>query len=605
MNFKRSKLSLISSGIALGLAAMTAQAADQPSLTAGGAQPTAMFSGGATINGGASFLTSVPASEPADLVATIKPAAADVGKMGGLVVILDVPGIGFFNLLSGGIWVPADLTNIQPYSTKMLSASEEVTILDDLIGADTNLAGLTLSAYVGYYTGGDLATLTFSSTPAAMAIATPPAAGCPTGTTLSAGITFEGKPVCNLPTGTPITQNMHLTANNSYFFSGTMFVGNNTVNTPDAEKVSLTIDPGVKILSEGGQSALVINRGGKIFANGTAAKPIVMTTAQDPASIDPLNARGLWGGLTINGSATLNSSSGFDDGEGSTGQYGGGTSPNDADSSGAITYLQVLYAGFPITADDELNTISLQGVGSGTIIDYVHSHNGADDGIEFYGGTVNAKHVLITGHDDDALDWTTGWSGKMQHVLVKSTTSGDNCIEADNLGANPLATPRSQPVISNLTCITSAGQVTSGHAFELKAGTGMNLSNSVIFGARPANPTEGCIRIDGEATFSQSGASAAALNGTLTMEHSRIPTACAADLQGAGTFTTAEWFAAQTGSSAGAVELGGPDGWTNGLFVNAVSPVIPADAFFDKVDYIGAVKDDSTDWTKGWTFKFD
>lgn len=605
MNFKRSKLSLISSGIALGLAAMTAQAADQPSLATGGAQPTAMFSGGATINGGASYLKSVPASEPADLVATIKPAAADVGKMGGLVVILDVPGIGFFNLLSGGIWVPADLTNIQPYSTKMLSASEQVTILDDLIGSDANLAGLTLSAYVGYYTGGDLATLTFSSTPAAMAIATPPAAGCPTGTTASAGVTFEGRPVCNIPSGTPITQDMHLTANNNYFFSGTVFIGNNTVNTPDAEKVSLTIDPGVKILSEGGASALVISRGGKIFANGTPSKPIVMTTSQDPATIDKLNARGLWGGLTINGSAILNTASGFEDGEGSTGQYGGGTSPNNADSSGALTYLQVLFAGFPITADDELNTISLQGVGNGTIIDYVHTHNGADDGIEMYGGDVNAKHLVITGADDDGLDWTTGWSGKLQHILIKETNTGDNCIEADNLGANPIATPRSIPVISNLTCITSSEQKTDGHAFELKAGTGMNMSNSVIFGPRPAVKTEGCIRIAGADTFSQSGASAATLNGTLVMQHSRIPTDCAADLQGEGTFTTAEWFAAQTGTSAGPVELGGPNGWTNGLFVNSVSPVIPADPFFDKVDYIGAVKDESSDWTKGWTYKYD
>ena len=604
MNFKRSKLSLISSGVALGLAAMSLQAADQPMLTAAGAQPTAMFSGGATLNGGASFLKVVPAGDAADLLATIKPAAADVGKMGSLVVILEVPTVGFFNLLSGGIWVPTDLSSIQPYATKMLAASEQVTVLDDLIGSDTNLTGLTLSAYVGYYTGGDLASLTFSATPASMAIATAPT-GCPTGTTASAGITFEGKPVCNIPTGAPITQNMHLTSNNNYFFSGTAFIGNNTVNTPDAEKVSLTIYPGVKILSEGGQSALVINRGGKIFANGTPAKPIVMSTSQDPATIDKLNARGLWGGLTINGSATLNTASGFDDGEGSTGQYGGGTTPNNADSSGSITYLQVLYAGFPITADDELNTISLQGVGSGTILDYIHSHNGADDGIEFYGGTVNAKHVLITGHDDDALDWTTGYTGKLQHILVKHTTSGDNCIEADNLGANPVATPRSQPVISNLTCITSTGQKSDGHAFELKAGTGMNLGNAVIFGPRPAATTEGCIRINNADTFSQSGTSAAALNGTLTMQYSRIPTACAADLQGSGTFTTAEWFAAQMGTSAGAVELGGPDGWANGIFVNAVTPVIPTDSFFDQVDYIGAVKDDSSDWTKGWTFKFD
>ena len=101
-----------------------------------------------------------------------------------------------------------------------------------------------------------------------------------------------------------ITTDMHLTANNSYFMNGTVFVGENDLNTPDAEKVKLTIDSGTKIISEGGQSALVINRGGKIFANGSAAKPIIMTSSQDDGTLDVLNARGLWGGLTLNGSAT-------------------------------------------------------------------------------------------------------------------------------------------------------------------------------------------------------------------------------------------------------------------------------------------------------------
>jgi hypothetical protein len=600
MKFTKSKLSAIATGVAFGVAAMAAQAAEPPALTITGAKTGATILGGATLNNGASYQSELPSADAFDIVAQIKPQSSDVGQMGSLVVVLDVSGVGQFNLLSGGIWVPFDPASPQPFKTKMLSATEEVTIINDLIGADTNLAGATLSAFVGYYTDGDISNITYTSTPAMASILAAPS-GCPTGTTANAA-TFEGLPVCNLPVGSPITLDMRLTANNAYFMNGTFFVGENIVNTPDADKVKLTIDPGTKIISEGGQSALVINRGGKLYANGSAAKPIIMTSAQDDGSLDVLNARGLWGGLTINGSATQNTANGFGQGEGSTGEYGGGTSPNDDDSSGAITYLQIRYAGFPITSENELNTISLQGVGRGTILDYIHSHNGADDGIEFYGGTVDAKHVLITGQEDDALDWTNGWTGRLQHVVVKNTTSGDNCIEADNLGSNPTATPRSNPTISNLTCVTSLTQKSNGHAFELKAGTGMQMYNSVIGGQ--LNSSEGCILIAGDETFTQS---ASPLNGSLKMQKSLITAECAAALAGSGAFTAADWFAAQTDTTSGTVDLGGPDGWTNGSAVNAIvpTPTTGLGAFFDAVDYIGGVKDDTSDWTKGWSFNYD
>ena len=96
MKFKRTKMNAIASGVALGLAAMSAQAADQPTLTTAGSQTSAVFTGGATINGGASFLAAVPADSAVDLLVTIKPAATDVGKAGNLVVIINVPGVGFF-----------------------------------------------------------------------------------------------------------------------------------------------------------------------------------------------------------------------------------------------------------------------------------------------------------------------------------------------------------------------------------------------------------------------------------------------------------------------------------------------------------------------------
>ncbi|MFT6094125.1 MAG: hypothetical protein ACJA2Q_002027, partial [Pseudohongiellaceae bacterium] len=345
MNFKRSKLSTIATAVALGIAAMSVQAADQPILPTAGASAGAVFTGGATINGGASYLSAVPATEAADLVATIKPAAADVGKMGSIVVVAEVPGLGLFNLLSGGIWVPlTDVANVQTFVNKVLSASEEITIIDDLVGVDTNLAGLTISGFVGYYTGGDLATLTFSSAPAALAISPAVTAGCPTNT-LDSGLTFKGKPTCTL-TGR-ITSDTHLTSNNTYLLQGQVVIGENVVA---GEKTQLTIDAGTVIFNTGGVHLLVVDRNGQIQANGSAAKPIIFTYEGDETATE--DTRGQWGGLVINGSATINEAGGVADGEGASGLYGG---TNDTDSSGSITYVQVKYAGRVFTESDELN----------------------------------------------------------------------------------------------------------------------------------------------------------------------------------------------------------------------------------------------------------
>ena len=610
MKLELLKTSAIATGIGLAIASMGAQGATQPSLTTAGASATAKFMGGATVNDGASYLAEVPAEVAADFVATIAPAAGDVGKEGGIVVIAEVGDLGFFIKLSGGIWIPWDGSSILPTVTKTLTASESVNVLDDLVGNDTALAGLTIKAFVGYYTGAaSAATITYTALPMEMKIAEKAASSCPTNTTSLAGVTFAGKPVCQLPTADPILSDTHLTNNFSYFFDGNVFVGADA-DTAVADKVKLTIDAGTTIFATEGAAALTVRRGGMIFANGSKDHPIIMTSELDVEGIDALNTRGAWGGLVVSGSATLNSADGFGVNEGVGDTYGGGTSPRDNDNSGALTYLQIKYAGYAFSPTNELNSLALSGVGNSTIVDFVQTHNGADDGIEFYGGTVNAKHLLTTGTDDDALDWVLGYSGKLQHILVDQTNSGDNCIEADNLSANPTATPRSMPSVSNLTCVGSSGMSSKGHAFELKAGTGMKLSNVVLGGEFPAG-AEGCIRIAGTDTFTQSGATIAELNGTLEMRDSRITTQCGNNLEGGsvtlskpveGPWNASDWYGAQTNSTIGVVDLGGKNGWANGSTLNAIPANIPADAFFDQVDYIGAVKDESSDWTKGWSF---
>lgn len=613
MKFHPQQISALALGVAMGVSAMATQAEEQPLLPTFPPNSGAVFSAGATNNGGASYLSMIPAADAVDLVGTIKPAPADVGKQGSLVVVLEVPGIGLFSRLSGGIWLPvdpSDLSTLSVYKVKTLEEEEPVSLLEGLVGENTNLTGMTFSAYLAYFTDGNIGTIKYTDAPTRFTISESPSAGCPANTTAGVG-TFNGKPICVLTGGDAITTDTHLTANNSYFLDGTVRFGTQDITESD-DKITVTIDAGTTLFANSAaRTFFLVDRGAKIMANGTPESPIVFTYDEDEEgsnSVDPLNDRGKWGGVIINGRAQLNSATGFEQGEGSTGEFGGGAAPVNDDDSGSMTYVQIRYAGDIITETDELNSLALQGVGSSTNIDFINIHNGADDGVEFYGGAVNARHLVLTGMDDDAIDWTLGWSGNLQHAVVKMTTSGDNCIEADTLEANNVATPRSIPTLSNLTCIGSTGMKGSSHAFELKEGTGMKLYNAVVGGSFPQGG-EGCILIRRQPTFDQSTSDGniSGLNGTLIMENSLITQACANDLQGASTaagsdFTTTNWYNAQAMSSIGDVDLGGPRAWANGWNINSVEPNIPSDPFFEDADYIGAIKDDTSDWTRGWTF---
>ncbi len=586
MNIQQMKLSAIASGVAISIAAMSSQAAEQPALAITGANSTTTITGGATINNGASFLAEIPASEAADLVATIRPASADVGQTGSLIVVADVPGYGFFNLLSGGIWIPWNGSDpVIPVSTKTLAAEEKISILEGLVGSDLGLTATSISAYVGYYTGGEFSNLTYSETPAVLTIAAPVAAGCPINTAATTSSTFKDKPVCIL--SGRITADTHLTSNNSYLLEGQVIIGENAVG---GEKTRLTIDAGTYVFGQVGLNFLVIDKNGQLHANGSASKPVIFTYEGDDEATSL--TRGQWGGIVINGSAPINEAGGVAEGEGSTGMYGGSDS---TDNSGSMTYMQVKYAGQNITETNELNGIAFQAVGSGTNVDYVQVHNNSDDGVEFFGGTVNAKHIVLTGNEDDALDWTMGWNGKVQFVAVRQTSSSEHCIEADNNADNNDASPRANPTISNMTCV--GDDAADGKGLRLREGTSASLSNFVV-----KTFASYCIDIDQTATFTNAGGSIANLNGNLAMINSRIDTACPLEDEAGDPFSVTDWFAAQSGSAVGNVDLGGSIGWTNGPMLNAVSPSIPAGTFFESVDYIGAIKDDTSDWTKGWTF---
>lgn len=208
---------------------------------------------------------------------------------------------------------------------------------------------------------------------------------------------------------------------------------------------------------------IAVAQGGQIFINGTASNPVVMTSNKAvPASSD-------WGGLVICGKANTNKG-------GSTGQTAsaevsdltyGGTVAND--NSGVIRYLRLEYTGYAYNSTKEFNGLSLFGVGSGTTIEYIQAYKNGDDGIEFFGGTVNGKYLISLDSEDDAIDFADGWAGTGEYWYIKNTAKAG--IEGSNNGDNGAATPVTNATLRNISIVkgTSAG---SEQAMYLKEGGG-------------------------------------------------------------------------------------------------------------------------------------
>jgi hypothetical protein len=278
------------------------------------------------------------------------------------------------------------------------------------------------------------------------------------------------------------------------------------------DQATLTIPAGVVIFGERStQGVLIIERGGKINAQGTVEKPIILTSDDAPGS----QGRGGWGGLWLLGRAVcncVNTSAGdscISEG-GFIGQFGG---TNDADNSGTIRYLRVEYSGFPIAPDNELNSFTFDGVGTGTTIDHIQAHRGGDDGVEFFGGVAQIRYIVSTDGGDDGYDWQMGFRGKAQFVIVRCLAdkvgysagiAPDKGIEADNneFGFDTTNGPRSNPTISNFTFVgdrrsggTLTGCTLGAH---LRRGTNGTILNSIVY-----NWKQQALKIEHDETFNQ------------------------------------------------------------------------------------------------------
>ena len=245
---------------------------------------------------------------------------------------------------------------------------------------------------------------------------------------------------------------------------------------------TLTIEAGTLVKGDQG-SSLVITNDSQINGTGTAAAPIVFTSNQPVGT----RAAGDWGGVVLLGKAGINVTGGVDNIEGfaagTAGTEFGGTS--DSHDCGTLTYARIEFAGFEIATDNELNGLTVGGCGTGTELDFIQVHKGADDGVEFFGGTAGISHVVISQPDDDGLDWDNGWTGDVQFLIVQqSTTAGDKGFESDNNGSSMDATPRSAPTIYNATLIGSdanpGGAFKTQGAMHLREGTAGIFRNFII-----------------------------------------------------------------------------------------------------------------------------
>jgi hypothetical protein len=410
------------------------------------------------------------------------------------------------------------------------------------------------------------------------------AMACPSGTEL---LVEKGQKYCLLK-GKYLKSQLNLTSDHVYRLDdeGVFFGGDNKDNSV------LRIQAGTKIVGEP-KSFLAILRGSKIIAEGTKTNPIVFTTINTEA-----RKRGEWGGIVLNGNAPINACKpdtalceAISEGIKVEAVKFGGNDPMD--SSGVLKYVRVEFAGYPMSQDNELNGITFNAVGEGTEVDYVQVNMNADDGVEFFGGTVNVKHLVLSNNEDDSMDWDMGFRGKIQYLLVKQADdSADNGIEADNFKSPMNAEPRSNPTISNATFL---GGKNSAYGMLLRKGTAASIYNTIITGFKKA-----CIDVDDAETFNHgatvSGQTVKASG--LKMETSILFCNKTAENEDGDLWSTDKWLLAQDNKAI--------DPLLAGFYPQEGSPALgtgltPEDLFFEPVDYIGAFASSEDNWEAGWT----
>ncbi|HMO76491.1 MAG TPA: hypothetical protein PKD99_16610 [Sphingopyxis sp.] len=382
-----------------------------------------------------------------------------------------------------------------------------------------------------------------------------------------------------------------------------------TEDAGDPADVTLTIDPGVTIFGATGVSFLVVNRGNKIDAVGSATQPIVFTGRGNVVGSATDNTSELWGGVVLLGrapvtdclapGATPGTTACERDTEGTSNALYGGATVDD--NSGRMSYVQIRYSGFVLSAASELQGLTPSGVGSNTLLENIQVHNSSDDGIEVFGGRVNMRNLVITGAEDDSLDTDMGYKGNIQYVLAVQRAGGavgDSIMEIDSNG-NEDAVPRQNVRISNFTFIHRANAAGNAASILIRGGADYHFMNGVIVA-----PGISCLRINSATTVQPANP---ALDEVGPPKFDSVNMQCG----GSGPFTGTSGV---TNDQVAAIFNGGTNNSSTytpsltGLFVNGATETgrpffnpTGLSSFFQNAGYVGAVRDASDTRFQGWT----
>ncbi len=386
------------------------------------------------------------------------------------------------------------------------------------------LAGCGADEIVSPGTGGDIIINNPAPTPTATPTPTPtaslvtPAAGCPTIAT-TGGLTDAGTitgptgtyRVCRLPATFTSNDTLRYIPGLLYEIRDRVNIGTDQGFSSTNTAITLTVEPGV-IFFATGSSFIVANRGNRLVADGTAARPIIWTSRDNVLGLANDNTDQQWGGVVLLGRAPVSDCStgvfntaaaptanptceGRLEGAAVATPFGG---TNAADNSGSMRFNQIRFSGFELAPNNELQSLTTGGVGSGTVIENVMSFNSSDDGLEFFGGGFNTRNWAIIGASDDSIDVDTGALVNMDTVIaVQRSTTGDRLIELDSPNVADrtptAATPQTRLQVNNFTFVARAG---APQVVQARGGAALGLTNGVIRAG-----TDHCFQIDEPATL--------------------------------------------------------------------------------------------------------
>jgi len=478
------------------------------------------------------------------------------------------------------------------------------------------LAGCGADEIVSPGTSGDIIINNPAPTPTPTpaptgAMGVTPAAGCPT-INSTGGLTDTGTisgptgeyRVCQLPAVFDAENDtLPYVPGLLYAMNGRVDVGADEGFSSTGTEVTLEIEPGVILYAATGRSFIVVNRGNALESNGTADNPIIWTSRDNIIGLTTDDSDQQWGGVVMLGRAPTSDCS--------TGVFNTAANPNanpqceqllegttvstvfggadDDDSSGSMTFNQIRFSGFALAPGNELQALTTGATGGGTTFENLQSFNSSDDGIEFFGGTVNMRNVAVIGASDDSIDADTGTQGALQYVVVAQRgNAGDSIIELDSPpdDFSTSAIPQTVLAVTNFTFIQGSG---TDQAVRARGGSRIRLANGII----QANGTP-CVRIDQPETVAANPTFNSIVGDCSESQPLRATDgASQADLD-------AIYNAADANNTIDTDVI-----FTNGFFFDAsATPTFDATAlssFFEAADFVGALSAADDTRFHGWT----